>query len=74
MLILAVKFIIVIFFGYIAFDAHQKTKNLLKEAKDLRFNKNVLEARARKERIRSIIYSIITLALLATVFFKTGIE
>ncbi len=74
MLILAIKFVIVIFFGYITFDAHQKTKKLLNEAKDVRFNKKVLEARAQKERIRSVIYSIITLAAFATMFFKTGIE
>lgn len=72
--ILAVKFVIVIFFGYIAFDAHQKTRKFLKEAKDLRFNRNVLESRARKQRIRSIIYAIVTLLVLATMFFKTGIE
>ncbi len=74
MLVLAVKFVIVMFFGYIAFDAHQKTRNLLKEANDLRFNRDVLEARARRQRIRSIIYLIVTLLVFATMFFQTGIE
>ena len=63
-----------VFFGYIAVDAHKKTGNFLKEAEDQRFNRHVLEARARKERIRSVIYLLVTLAVFATLFFQTVIE
>ncbi|MBW2622728.1 MAG: hypothetical protein JRD68_07460 [Deltaproteobacteria bacterium] len=74
MLVLLMKIVILVFFGYIAFDAHKKTRNFLKEAKDQRFNRHVLEARARRERIRSVIYLLVTLAVFATLFFQTIIE
>jgi hypothetical protein len=74
MLVLAIKFVVMVFFGYIAFDAHQKTRTFLKKAKDQRFNRYILEVRARRQRIRSIIYLIVTLLVFATMFFQTGIE
>jgi len=74
MIIYLVKIVVMVFFGYIAFDAHMKTRNLKKEAEDQRFNRHVLEVRARRERVRSVIYTLITLAVLATLFFRTVIE
>ena len=74
MTVLIAKFIIAIFFGYIAYDAHAKAKNFRIEAEDQRFNRNVLEARARRERIRSVVYLLVALAAFSTLFFTTGFE
>ena len=74
MVVLLVKIVIMVFFGYIAFDAHKKTRKLRNEAKDQRFNRHVLEVRARRERIRSVMYLLVTLAVFATLFIQTFIE
>lgn len=70
MFVLLIKIIIVLFFAYISYDAFMKAGKHEREAEDTRFNKQVLEALARKEKRNGVIYLIVALIALAAIFIK----
>ncbi|MBW2061959.1 MAG: hypothetical protein JRI95_10415 [Deltaproteobacteria bacterium] len=70
MFVLLIKIIIVLFFAYISYDAFKKAGRHERQAEDAKFNKQVLEALARKEKRNGVIYIIIALIALAAIFIN----
>jgi len=70
MMVLLIKMIVIIFFGYISYDAFKKYSKHKTNAQNEKFNRHVLEALARKERRNVILYLIVVLAAFASIFIK----
>jgi len=69
-----IKIIVILFFGYIAFDAFQKSRKHKKDMANERFNRHVLESLSKKELRKALVYAVVTLIAFSTLFFKTVIE
>jgi len=70
MAVLLIKITVIFFFGFIAYDAFKKASKHRRNAENDRFNRNVLEVLARKERRNGILYSVIILLAFAAIFIK----
>ena len=74
MLIVLIKIVVVLFFAYIAYDAFRKAARYTEDAKDARFNRNVLEVLAKRQYRKGAFFTVVTLIAFSTLFFRLGIE
>lgn len=73
-IVIAIKVIIILFFAYISYDSYHKYQRHTREAGDIRFNRNVSLALAKSALKKCVVWAVITLLVVATLFWQSGLE